>query len=320
MNVIGLDIGHSAVKVAAGGEHIIFPTAAAPAVNLAINADEARADTAMVNGKSYFIGQTALIHTNGALLEGLRDDWITTEEHLALMVAGWQRGLSAIADTDAILVLGLPSRLHLTQKKDLADLAVKHLGIDKNNIRVIPQALGAYMASVLDERGEPVEGRDVTHEKWGVIDVGYYTADYGIVQAGVWAAAGARSSGGANLIATDLRDRISGDHGVGLSLREADKVLQTRSAKLYGQVKKLDEMVDEACSNYAKGIMDHAIRVFGDQLPTLDGILLAGGAAEVIHPHLKKAWPHSRTAPTPRFTVAEGMRRYGLLTSQTTAA
>ena len=36
MDVIGLDIGHSAVKISAGGQHIIFPTAATRAINLAL--------------------------------------------------------------------------------------------------------------------------------------------------------------------------------------------------------------------------------------------------------------------------------------------
>lgn len=313
-SVIGLDIGHSAVKVAAGAERIIFPTAATPALDLSVNAAEAKADTAVVNGKSYFVGQTALVHTNGTLLEGLRDDWIDTEEHLALLVSGYQRAVAAIGDNDALVVLGLPSRLHGSQKDRLAELAVMHLGISKSNVLVVPQPLGAYMAAVLDEQGEPIDGRDITGERWGIVDVGYYTADFGLIDGGVWSAAGARSSGGANLIATDLRDRIAAEHGVPLSLREADKVLQTRAAKLYGKVVNVEGMVEEACSNYARGIVDQAIRVFGERLPTLDGILIAGGAAEAIHPHVTKAWPHARTAPSPRFTVAEGMRRYGLLT------
>lgn len=317
MEVIGLDIGHSTVKVSAGGEHTIFPTAATRAVALHVDeaSDRARADLARVNGQDYFVGRTALIHTNGNLLDGLRDDWIETDEHQALMVSGFNRATKALGTTDVMLVMGLPSRLHGAQKNRLTELAVMHLGLAKDQVIVIPQPLGAYMAAVLDENGE-VAAKEVTRiqdSRWGVIDIGYYTADFGLVDSGVWSAAGARSQGGANVIATDLRDRIYATKGISLSLREADEALRTKSAKHMGEVVDLEALVDECADQYARGIIEFAGRVFGERLPTLDGILIAGGAADLIHPYVAKVWKHATTAPSPRFTVAEGMRRYGKL-------
>lgn len=315
MNVIGLDIGHSAVKVAAGGESIVFPTAAAAAMDLAVGeaAAAAKEDTAVVNGKPYFVGKTALIHTNGQLVDGLRDDWIESDEHTALLVSGFQRGIKALGDPEPLVVLGLPSRLHGRQHARLVELAVMHLGLPKQNIRVLPQPLGAYMAAVLDETGEPVEGRRPELERWGIIDIGYYTADFGLIEAGVWSAAGAKSVGGANMIATDLRDRIYAEHGVNIPLREADDILRTKSAKVFGKAVDLGELVEECSRSYARTIIDNASQVFGERLPMFDGMLIAGGAASLLYPHFVKAWPHAVTAATPRFTVAEGMRRYGLL-------
>lgn len=322
MEVIGLDIGHSAVKLAAGGQHIIFPTAATPAVDLALAdaAAAAKGDTVRINGRDFFVGQTALIHTNGNLLDGLRDDWIETDEHLALLASGYQRGLGVTGDGDSMLVLGLPSRLHGRQHKRLAELAALHLKIDKERVRVVPQPLGAYMAAVLDESGEPVSGRDVASERWGIIDVGYYTADFGLIDNGIWSAAGARSAGGANVIATDLRDRIYAEHGLNLSLRDCDDILRTKVTRAYGKPLQLADLVESCCIAYSRGIAETAIQVFGDRLATLDGILIAGGAADLIYPHLRKDWPHAVTAAVPRFTVAEGMRRWGLLKSQAVTA
>lgn len=317
MDVIGLDIGHSTVKVAAGSEHIIFPTAATRAVALHVEEASASAknDLVRVGGQEYFVGRTALIHTNGNLLDGLRDDWIETDEHQALMVSGFNRASKVLGTSDVLLVMGLPSRLHGAQKNRVVELAVMHLGLPKDQVVVIPQPLGAYMAAVLDKDGQVAENQAarIHDSRWGVIDIGYYTADFGLVDSGVWSAAGARSLGGANVIATELRDRIYASKGVGLSLREADEALRTKSTKHMGEVVDLEALVEECAEHYSRGIIEFAGRVFGERLPTLDGILIAGGAADLVHPHVSKVWKHAITAPAARFTVAEGMRRYGQL-------
>lgn len=318
MDVIGLDIGHSTVKIAAGNQHVIFPTAATRAVDLHVedDRDSAKADLVRLPGQGeFFVGRTALIHTNGNLLDGLRDDWIETDEHHALLVSGFNRAKKLLGTSDVLLVLGLPSRLHGAQKNRLTELAVMHLGLPKDQIVVIPQPLGAYMAAVLDPDGQvnAKQARTLEESRWGVIDIGYYTADFGLVDSGVWSAAGARSQGGANEIASTLRDRIYSSKGINLSLREADEALSTKAAKHMGEVVDLESLVEECAEQYSRGLIEYAGRVFGDRLPTLDGILIAGGAAELIHPHVSKIWKHAVTVPTARFTVAEGMRRYGLL-------
>lgn len=315
MEVIGLDIGHSTVKVAAGGQHLIFPTAAAPAVDLHLEEDrmQATGDVARVNGRDYFVGKSALIHTNGNLLDGLADNWIESDEHQALMSAGFRRATKALGTTDVQLVMGLPSRLHGRQKDRLIELAVMQLGLPREQVRVIPQPLGAFMSAILDEKGE-VKASEAgrVNGRWGVIDIGYYTADYGLVDSGVWSAAGARSHGGANLIAADLRARIDAEKGITLSLREADSALEARSTKYMGEVIDLESLVEECAERYARTVIDYANQVFGERISTLDGILIAGGAANLLFPHIRKTWKHATTADAARFTIAEGMRRYGL--------
>ena len=44
----------------------------------------------------------------------------------------------------------------------------------------------------------------------------------------------------------------------------------------------------------------------------LDGVLLAGGGAPIVHPHIQAKWPHAYLADKPRLAVAEGMRRFGM--------
>lgn len=316
MEVIGLDIGHSAVKVATSQGRIIFPTAATKAINLPVPEAAAAAaiDTVTVNGgDAYFVGETALIHSTANLLDGLTDEWIETPEHLALLTAGYQRGLAATGEADAILVLGLPSRLHQRQYQRLSDLAAAHLQIPRHRVRVLPQPLAAYMAAMLDEQGQPTEGRDMTVERWGVIDIGYYTTDFGLVERGVWSSTFAKSAGGANLIAQALRDRLYETHGAQLRLRACEDILRAKATRIMGKVVNCADLVEECTQEYSRRLAETALQVFGDRFADLDGVLLAGGAAGLIHAHLRKEWPHAVTVPEPRFIIAEGMRRYGLL-------
>jgi plasmid segregation protein ParM len=312
--VIGLDIGHSAVKIAAGGDMELFPSAVVPASQLSVaeSAQRAKVDTVLVNDRNYWVGDTALTHSNGQALEGLRDDWIETDEHSALLSSGYQRGLRMLGNGgDPLLVLGLPSRLHQEYHHRLTEVAAMNLRIEKKQVKVVPQALGAYMASVLDDQGEP--SRDVLSEKWGIIDVGYYTADFGLIMGGVWSSAGAKSFAGANRIAGELADSIKAKHNQELPLRTCDEILRTKSTKFFGSRVDLTEMVEQHCKDYARAVQEEALKVFGSSLAGLDGIMIAGGGADLVFPVLSKVWPHAATAKQPRHAVAEGMRRYGLM-------
>lgn len=318
MAAIGLDVGHSAVKVAAGEKQIMFPTAAAPAVHLPLAeaAASAKADSVTARGKRYFVGQTAIVHAHdGALLDGLRDDWIETDEHAALLVAGYQRGLSALDADSPTLVLGLPSRLHGAQHERLGDVAALALQIPREQIVVLPQALGAYMSTILDPQGNPATDRAVTSELVGVIDIGYYTADFGLIRGGVWSLAGAKSLFGAHRIAQDLADWIAREHGVSLPLRDAEQALRKRGWTLYGKQIDLRDRVEAIANEYAENIAEHAMNVFGSSLPSMEAIVLAGGAAPLVFDALKARWPHVVMPENSRFAVAEGFRRYGLMLS-----
>lgn len=322
MSVISLDIGHSAVKVAADDKQFLFPTAAALATDLTVAEarSAAKADTVTLGDKTYFVGETAVTHTGDSVLDGLSDDWIHTEEHLALMKSGYERALQATGDASADVVLGLPSRLFGAQSKDLASLASQWLQVPPNKIKVLPQALGAFMAMMLDENGEPIDGASPQSETWGVIDIGFYTADYGMIVNGVWSEAGARSSEGASAIVGTIQTTIQQKHGIPLTLRQCDEVLRTKALKLYGKVENYSDVVESACASYARNVIEAAQKVFGSRLPTMDGILVAGGAAALVYPHIKKLWPHAKVSASPRFTVAEGMRRYVLMVQSVQSA
>jgi plasmid segregation protein ParM len=310
---IGLDIGHSAVKVAAG-ENLLFPTAATPAVVLSVESasSSAKDDTVRVGSESYFVGETAVIHTNGRVLDGLSDDWISTDEHAALLVAGYQKALRSMGTDKASVVLGLPSRLHGSQKERLREIAAANLMIGKDKIFVIPQPLAAFFTRTLNADGTPTEAA-AERERWLVIDVGYYTTDFGMLTNGTWSAAGQESISGTSVAAATLKRLIADKHSVDLTVRACEELLRTKSVRLRGERIDLASLVEEAVKPVAKSIIDSAVQVFGaGSVDSVDGIFIAGGGSALLFDVLKKAWPQAVCAENPRFAVAEGMRRFGL--------
>lgn len=314
-HAIGLDIGHSAVKVATG-EFLIFPTAATPAVNLSVDAanSSAKTDTVRVGSESYFVGDTAVIHSNGRVLDGLRDDWISSDEHAALLVAGYQKAIRTLGSDSAVVVLGLPSRLHGSQKDRLREIAAANLLIGKDMVHVLPQPLAAYYNMIIKADGTPDESVGEA-QKWYVIDIGYYTTDFGMVEKGVWSAAGQESISGTHVAASKLKHLIGNKLGVDVTVRVCEEVLRTKSIRDQGQVIDLSDLVEEAVASVANSIIDGATQVFGaGPIRGAHGIFIAGGGTALMFDRLKKAWPHAVCAQNPRFAVAEGMRRYGLAT------
>lgn len=313
MEAIALDLGRSAVKIATRDTLTLFPTAVCPAIDLARleigdAAESARRDTVEIDGRRYFIGETALRQSRDKTAEGLRDDWIESTEHKALLKGAWQAACRIAGTDDAMLLLGLPSRLFAEQRGRLTEIAALTLHIPASRIRVVPQAFGAFMAAMLDHDAVVAPGRDPNTENWGVIDVGYYTTDFALMGAGGWTDFGAKSVGGTHRAAEHLIDASKEAH---LKLPEAEEALRTKAVRYFGKVIGLEKEVEQASDRLASEIIAAASQVFGDHLPRLDGILVAGGGAELVASRIAEKWPHTETVPSPRYAVAEGMRRYG---------
>lgn len=311
-NVIAIDVGRSAVKIAAGPTPFLIPTAVYPAQDISVDeaAAQAKAETVAVGGREFFFGETAALHSAGRMAEGLRDDWIETPDHIALLKGAFETATRKTGQAGDFLVLGLPSKLHGQQKGRLRELASMHLGLSPERVLVLPQPMGAYMAMMLDASGNPMPGRDPTIENWGVVDVGYYTTDFGTLLGGRWSVSGQHSSQGTFTAAEIVRDRLQ---KYGIELRQAEEILRTKSFRHQGEVRDAAQDVEIAAAQVADKIISTAIQVFGMNLNTFNGILLVGGGAELVFKSIKAKWPHTHTPEAPRFAVAEGMRRYGLM-------
>lgn len=314
-HVVGLDVGHSAVKIAVDTSHETIQSAAAPAIELTTDSAKAaaKASTVSLGKEKWLVGDPALVHTFGRVADGLRDDWITTKEFAALLKAGYERASHLMGGDAEMVVVGLPSRLFSQQYEKLLNLTGATLGLDKDSIRVVPQPYAAFYVHAMNADGTPALA-DLAADDYAIIDVGYYTTDFGYIAKGQWSEAGAQSMHGVYSAAESMQRAIATELGKDLDVRKCDSALRAKSIRIDGKVVDLTAQAEAASDTLAHFIMERAERVFRDWLhDSAKRVLVVGGGAPLVYNALKKQWGHTEMPDDPRFAVAEGMRRYGTI-------
>lgn len=313
---IGLDVGHSAVKMAIGDgvgavETVTFPSAVCRAIPISDEAEAARAlrDTVLVDGRTFLIGETALIQGGESVVSGLTENWIDTPEYAALLIGAYRKAMSIIGDRPHYLIMGLPTALYSRQKARLLEVAQNHIR-GAANIKVVPQPMGPYFERLFNLSGLP--SSTVSSESWAVVEIGYYTTDIMLMMSGRWVEKASGGCSGAHVAAARLRKQLS-DRGVTADLFECDEALRSRSIRYFSQGLDVSAEVGEAVGALSNEIVDTAARLIEPYARKLNGVIVAGGGAEFMFPELSRRWPHAVKPLSPRFSVAEGMRRYGLM-------
>lgn len=316
---IGLDIGRSAVKIVARygkGEkaELVFPSAFSPARRITDESEARRsaAETVEVNGKSFFVGETALLQGRDDLIFGLTDDWALSDQHAALFLASFKKlAEMGVPNVDkALVVVGLPARLFAHQKNEyLAHVSelVKH-----GEAKVVPQSLGPYYSMMFDANGQSESDFDSDESSWGIIEVGQYTTDFALVQRGRPIEHAFDSCEGMQRAATDLQPLIMRKFKIQPSMTESTNLLANPVMKHFGEKRDVGPEVRAAATQLTQTIIDKANQVFGDRTRSMDGIRVAGGGAPLVIEALKEKWPNSSMAENSRFTVADGFCRFAL--------
>lgn len=322
-NVIALDVGHSAVKLAfrntAGAvvKHLI-PSAVFRFLPITDEAERRRAEKEVVelDGQKFFVGQTAIVQGGQEALIGLSENWIDTIEHRALIKGAFNflRNQNALSEGDCV-VMGLPTHLCSRQKDELANIVHR---IDATlQVLVYAQPLGPFMSVMLNENGAPNQGRSLSKDSWAVIDVGHFTTDFMLAERGRWKE---RSSGYcpgfSNAIDTLIRT-VSENHKLTMSTVEAAHVFASGDYSImdFGKKKSIEKEAREAIDQLVSLIIDRASAMFESHVRSLNGVVIAGGGATAVYQRLKEIWGHSVLVSDHRFAVAEGLRRYGITMS-----
>ncbi|BCU08340.1 ParM/StbA family protein [Allochromatium tepidum] len=328
--VVGLDLGHSAVKMTFDGkkgvERALFPSYACDAWN--IDGDDHQAalaaeNTVTVNGRDYFVGEIAERQGKSKLSTGLTDEWVLSNEHAALMVMARKIVDERAISGKRLWVLGLPVSLFSGYRRPLKDIAQLHFG-DDSEIRIVPQPIGVYQAQMLNRAGVPGRGRDVTSESWGIVDVGYYTTDFILMERGHWIDAASGVCGGVQIAVETLQGLLLDRHNIKRDLISSERILRSGFVRHMGNDISLADEIKYAKSVFAAHVADMASKLMKDYVEELDGVLIAGGGAEMVIDPLRERWPHARVITDshddnqlsgPRFSISEGYYRLGRFTT-----
>lgn len=309
---VGLDVGHSAVKLAVDGASLIFPSVVIPAFEISDEASARRAakDRVRIRDVDYYVGDTAVLQGGLTRAPGLYDEWVLTDEHDALLKAGFGKAQEAGARSDDLVVLGLPANLYPRYRGSLRERASALL---QTEVMVMPQPFGPFSLQSLDEDGVMVAAHRVQNETWAVIEVGFYTTDFALIKSGVWVDSKSTSCRGVSVAAEQLRRILNTSMGLSVSTVDADTMLRTRKMKYHGEERSVANEVTTALRMLSAEIKDAARGLFAADAHSFDGIIITGGGADVVFADLAEAWPRAVKPDVPRFSVAEGLRRQGLL-------
>lgn len=326
--VVGLDVGRSAVKAVAvsNGQRyeLVFPSIVTRAVPILDEKDRLAADRETVEVKSqtpgalaerYFTGEIARLYGNASSTVGLHDDWIDSPQYSALVISAKKRfaEMGVIGLEQAIVVVGSPSKLFHTQRGVMQHATYAAW---QSTITVMSQPMGAYLSCFLDANGKAVEDMLLDQEgnkkSWAVIDIGHYTTDFLSLKEGANEQDKAKSCSGISLAVENLERELRVSRRINIDSLKGERALREKKVKYRGEYLNVENEVEKAVRPVVEEIIQHALTIFSKSIDDLDGILLAGGAADIVYSQLNAKWSHTKLLDNPRMAIAEGYCRYGL--------
>ena len=327
MASIGIDIGHSAVKIAASMLHAptqrftdVIPTVVMPAGTITDEemARRAERDTVTVGAETKWIGHTAIEQGRHAGFSGESRDWINTTDHDALTIGAYRR---AVVDLDCAprvihLALGLPTAYFTTQKNNLKErvgaLLLPYVGPGQRlEILVQPQSDVPLKNKQFLPDGQINPKYETDKQSWAVIDIGHLTTDFS-----AWTGV---------VPVEDCRDSSSGASGVYSALRTAfvargfsrhigsiDEALRTGRVRSRSEWIDVSDIVHAAVQPLRDAIVSRAQALIGPYEQDLNGVIVTGGIAPLVFSAIKAVFPHAELQENPSMAVAEGLCRFGL--------
>lgn len=314
--VVGLDVGRSGVKIAFtdSGKNVstkFFSSVILPYKPLTFDTNPAmtQADTVEVNGNKYFVGETAL--AQGAKESvGLNANWLEGDEHTALLIRS-QRYLLSYGVIPKVIIVGLPVNTFKHHDKELAKQVKEVFGQDSIVIPV-PQPYGVFQDEILNDVGEVKTDARISG-RYAVIDIGHYSTDFLMMNENIWVESSSGSSDGMYTAVDNLNKKLQAQ-GINLSPFQLQDVIRNKKMMSYGKERDMTGEVREALQSTVQLILQSTKRYIGSEASQMDKIIVAGGGAEVAYPSVKHMWTNATKPENPRFSVALGMRKFGVRT------
>lgn len=180
--------------------------------------------------------------------------------------------------------------------------------------KAMAQPAGAFFAWGLNDEGKWTQETAALTAPIAVCDVGFNTLDLFAVQGGEITA---RYTGGDTVgirrAAELLINAVRNEHGLTLSLPEADEIMRQRRPLLYTTEGEADlrPLVSQAMDTAAAGVVNFVEQRWGNGRQ-FARLLFTGGGAEALRSALLRQYPHGVILPHPVAANAIGLARYGV--------
>lgn len=303
MEILAIDIGFGFTKATNGTRSLVFKSILGDATDIQFKGGilgEGSPDENIqieVDGKSYFIGEMAERQSNVRAFTLDQAQFFSSHaKPLALAAAAKLVG--------SYMPVGLITGLPIGYYRDYKDSLVKILQGDHkvvltslggkreektikiNEVKVIPQPFGSLFNLMMNDLGELGEKRFV-HEKIGIIDIGFKTADFTVADRMRYSERGSRTtdtgiSKAFGMIAGKLREKSN----VNVEIYRLYEAVERGMIKIKGKEYDLKAPTELIFGQLAAAIANEVDRLWTDDWD-IDTIVLTGGGGTALAKHLQ---------------------------------
>lgn len=305
---IGIDLGFGFVKATDGEKDFIFPSVVGAGQDLTYRSelttyvDPIENLSVTIDGKKYFVGDLA-IRQSEILSRSLGENHAQEKNTKVLLLTAL--ALFVQGENDEFnVVTGLPPSYYLANKDILADMIKGNHsiilnvdGVDQkktivvDKVKIIPQPMGTMFHKLFDAKGV-LEDKEMARSKVGIIDVGFRTTDFAVVDKLEYIdkLSYSTTTGMSNAYAI-IAEYLRNNFRVYKENYELDEIIQKAQIKVAGKVNSLEQIKKDAYEQVATKIMTEMNSIWDQR--DLDLILVSGGGgqamAEYILPELVTA-------------------------------
>jgi plasmid segregation protein ParM len=296
---IGVDLGYGFVKATDGRKDIIFPAVVGQARNLRYVNDEATEQNyinnmdVIVGEREYFVGDLANRQSDIVLFslnenrmdENISKVLLTTS--LALLANDRNSGFNVVTglpvgfytETKQTITQHFKGRHNLTLR--LNQQAEQEKNLHVNEVKVLPQPFGSLFNLILDQNGVLID-ENMAAAKIGIIDIGFRTTDYIVVNS---LENIDRLSGSSNtalstsyiMISEMLRDEFR----ITKPVYQLDDIVRQGVIRISGKSYNLEEIKKHAFAMVAEKLITEITSIWVNRWE-LDMVFITGGGGVAI--------------------------------------
>lgn len=306
MEVIGIDIGFGFTKATNGRKTLIFKSifGDAPAIQFWSDfgkLNETQYFHVTIDGKPYFLGDLAELQStvlNFTLdQDKLIDNFVRI---LALTVVGYFTDTEAPVNVPINIVSGLPIGYYKSQHERFAEVLTGHHRVTFHGhdgatntkelyirkVRMLPQPMGSVMQLLMNEKGK-ITNLDLAKQKIGVVDIGFRTTDFTILDNLRYIDRGSRTMDtGISKAFAVISDKLREKCGIGVELYRLYEAADSGFIKMRGQGINFSKIRDQVYAQLATTIAGDIDRLWVDDWD-IDSIILTGGGCMELAKYLQ---------------------------------